>query len=368
MLAMVFMISTPSAIAYASTDTAPITIYNYGDGTIDYFLSLSEGNLPGQLERLRIELERRFSTEIVEEIVTYAGQKTTYDDYLADKFVYDSASDRYINIHGDNDQIAVFCCDAKFTTMYNKKVDKNKAIKIAGYYVPNKTDLKVTAKKNNGKTVACFRINVDLKSYDNDQQLKDLASILLQKHSMEAVHNVIVDFGGKHASTDALVSHMICDSKTGKLLWIKESKVDSKYVEVYVCSDQWTKELTEYIKEEYYEIISGFVVPLHTDLGVIPEDYGGWSDIWIALNVLKADYSGQVSDMKDILLQKCDKSTVNKVAEHVMKKKDESTHLAFKSFYDKKSKRTIWVDESRANDVNIYFGSETYSKLCLLSN
>lgn len=369
-LVLVFTMCTPHVLSFADAsssfdndtikedDTAPITIYNYGDGKIDYFLHLDEGNMPGQIKSLRLELEARLSTEAVEEIISYVEQKTSYEVYLPAKYVYDSKSDKYIILYGDNNLVEVSFCDDEFTSFYGKKIGENKATQVAGYYVPQKTDVKVTAKKSNGDTEACFRINVDLKSYTNEKQLQDLASILLQKHSLEAVVDIITDFGSKDSSFDGLVDHWVYDNKTGKLLWIKASKRGSKYVDVYVCSDSWTKELTKNAKEEFCEIISGFIIPSHTDLVAIPSDWGGQSELWISMNLLHADYPGQIEDMKDILLQKCDKSTVDKVVKYVKKKKERFDHLDDKFFYDKKTKRYIWVMESRVDDVNVFFCSK----------
>jgi hypothetical protein len=187
--------------------------------------------------------------------------------------------------------------------------------------------------------------------------------ILQQKHSLEAVIDISSGFVNKSLSDDRLVDYKICDSKTGKLLWRKESPKGSKYVDLYVCSDQGTKELTENIKYKYNEIISGFVVPQNIDFVVIQQFYGIRDDMWVHLNILGVDYPGQVADMKAIFLQKCDKSTVDKVAKYVLKKKNRRTKLAEKFFYDKKTKRYIQVVGSRDTSVDILFCSKYYSEL-----
>lgn len=78
--------------------------------------------------------------------------------------------------------------------------------------------------------------------------------------------------------------------------------------------------------------------------------------------MLARDFPGQISDLSAILLQKCDKATVDQVAKYVGQKKSRSTYLADKHFYDKKTKRYIYVKESRMDDVTILFCSESYSK------
>lgn len=341
-------------------DMAAIKTYDYQKGAFDCFVNLKNGNLPGQLKALRKELQRRLSPDTVETIMSYASLKETEEYYLPVKFLLDSKSGRCISVRGQNEYIKVYCYDTEYSSVYNKTVDPANSVKIAGYDVPKKTDLKVTPETSNGNTVACFKVNVKLKSYKT--QLQELASILKQKHDLTAIVDVVNDLYAKNSDFDILVNHWFYDDNTKNFLWIKESKRGDPYVSVYVCTEKWSKQLRGNTKEPYIEIISGFIISPNTDLTVTPYSWGGTADLDISANVLARDLPGQISDMAAILLQKCDKATVDQVVKYVSQKKSRTDYLADKHFYDKKTKRYIYVKESQLDDITILFCSESYSK------
>ncbi len=108
------------------------------------------------------------------------------------------------------------------------------------------------------------------------------------------------------------------------------------------------------------EIKGGFVVPKDRDLGVI--DYeDGRADIRLSINV-KKPLEKQISELEDILSQKCDRATVEQVVDYVGQKTRSSYYLARKYIYDNKSQRYICVEESRSIDISILYLSTENSQ------
>jgi hypothetical protein len=342
------------------SDQAAIKTYVYKKGAFDCFVNLKNGNLPGQLKALRKELQGRLAPDTVEAVMAHASLKKTEEYYLPVKFLLDGKTGLCVRVVGENEYIKVYCYDTEYSAVYNKTVDPGNSLKIAGYDVPKKTDLKIASETSNGNTTACFKVNVTLKSYKT--QLQELASILKQKHDLTAIVDLVNDLYAKTSDFDILVNHWFYDDRTKNFLWVKESKRGDPYVSVYVCTEKWSKQLRGNTKEPYIEIISGFIIPQGMDLIATPYSWGGTADLDISVNVLARDFPGQISDLSAILLQKCDKATVDQVAKYVGQKKSRSTYLADKHFYDKKTKRYIYVKESRMDDVTILFCSESYSK------
>ncbi len=111
------------------------------------------------------------------------------------------------------------------------------------------------------------------------------------------------------------------------------------------------------------EKIAGFIVPKDANVAVIYPPSDKRVEVWFALNFLVQDFPKQISDLEKILIQKCDKRTVNLVISHIKQKTERATYLPEKFIYDKKSKRCIWIDNSFFDDVNVYFCSLEHSKL-----
>ncbi|GEM_PF-6069249 len=82
-------------------------------------------------------------------------------------------------------------------------------------------------------------------------------------------------------------------------------------------------------------------MPLDTNLIAIEEDWGGRTETCFEVNLLRADVEGQLEDLRRILLQKCDSSTVDEVIAYVSQKKERTYYLPDKYIFDKKSGRYI---------------------------
>jgi len=156
---------------------------------------------------------------------------------------------------------------------------------------------------------------------------------------------------------------------TAALLISGRTFVPARYVaEAFDAVVSWDPDIrTVYIntnakpsgKKEGTEIIAGFVVPLDTNLTAIEEDWGGWTEACFEVNLLRADVEGQIEDLRQILLQKCDSSTVDEVIAYVSQKKQRTYHLPEKYIYDKKSGRYIWIKESFLEDINVFYCSDS---------
>ncbi|EIC03260.1 copper amine oxidase-like domain-containing protein [Acetivibrio thermocellus YS] len=115
-------------------------------------------------------------------------------------------------------------------------------------------------------------------------------------------------------------------------------------------------------KKEGTEIVAGFEVPLDTNLLAVETTWGGKTEACFEINLLRADVEGQIEDLRQILLQKCDSSTVDEVIAYVSQKKERKYYLPSKYIYDNKSKRYIWIKESFMEDINVFYCSASYKR------
>ncbi|ODM24560.1 copper amine oxidase N-terminal domain-containing protein [Acetivibrio mesophilus] len=156
---------------------------------------------------------------------------------------------------------------------------------------------------------------------------------------------------------------------TAALLKEGRTFVPARYVaEAFDAVVSWDPEIrTVYIntkpkptKKEGTEIVAGFEVPLDTNLAAVEQTWGGITEACFQVNLLRADLEGQWDDLRQILLQKCDSSTVDEVMAYVMQKKEREYYLPDKFIYDKKSGRYIWIKESFMEDVNVFYCSASF--------
>ena len=106
------------------------------------------------------------------------------------------------------------------------------------------------------------------------------------------------------------------------------------------------------------ETIAGFVVPTfpdNTKLSVTPDKWGGKGETRFQVNLLRAGVDKQIEDLSNALSQKCDSSTVKQVVDYIKQKKERFDLLPGKYIYDKKSKRYIWIMESKGADINVLY-------------
>ncbi|WP_265447169.1 stalk domain-containing protein [Acetivibrio straminisolvens] len=157
---------------------------------------------------------------------------------------------------------------------------------------------------------------------------------------------------------------------TAALLISGRTFVPARYVaEAFDAVVSWDPDIrTVYIntnvkpadKREGTEIVAGFEVPLDTNLIAIEEEWGGRTEACFEVNLLRADVEGQLKDLRQILLQKCDSSTVDQVIAYVSQKKERTYYLPDKYIYDNKSGRYIWIKESFLEDINVFYCAEDF--------
>ncbi len=133
---------------------------------------------------------------------------------------------------------------------------------------------------------------------------------------------------------------------TAALLKEGRTFVPARYVaEAFDAVVSWDPEIrTVYIntkpkptKKEGTEIVAGFEVPLDTKLVAIEEDWGGKTEACFEVNLLRANLEGQWDDLRQILLQKCDSSTVDEVMAYVMQKKEREYYCHQNTYMTKKA-------------------------------
>ena len=159
---------------------------------------------------------------------------------------------------------------------------------------------------------------------------------------------------------------------TAALLISGRTFVPARYVaEAFDAKVSWDPDIrTVYIntnskpsgKKEGTEIVAGFEVPLDTNLLAVETTWGGKTEACFEINLLRADVEGQIEDLRQILLQKCDSSTVDEVIAYVSQKKERKYYLPSKYIYDNKSKRYIWIKESFMEDINVFYCSASYKR------
>ncbi|NLU27865.1 MAG: copper amine oxidase N-terminal domain-containing protein, partial [Hungateiclostridium thermocellum] len=159
---------------------------------------------------------------------------------------------------------------------------------------------------------------------------------------------------------------------TAALLISGRTFVPARYVaEAFDAKVSWDPDIrTVYIntnskpsgKKEGTKIVAGFEVPLDTNLAAVEEEWGGKTEACFQINLLRADVEGQIEDLRQILLQKCDSSTVDEVIAYVSQKKERKYYLPSKYIYDNKSKRYIWIKESFMEDINVFYCSASYTR------
>lgn len=342
---------------YEDVEAAKISIYDMTDGSFYLTLNFDNGNMPGQLKTLKRHLNNRLSADTAESIMSYVEKKTTKEYFLPAKYFLDAYTGKFLIAFGSYNFIKINYNGEDYSSTYNKTVNIKDSNRIAGYYVPKKTALKVTAETTKGNTETCFRIDVSKgrSLADCRAQWQDLVAILKQKHDYPAIVDVMRNVDSKISKGDILVDYWIYDERSQRFLYVKASKQDEPYVYVYVCSEKWTKELKKNTKEPYYEIISGFYVTKNTPLSVLPSAWGGGAEIVFMPNRFVRDFDGQLADMSKILMQKCDKKTVDQVMQYITQKKEK---IPAKSFDDKKSNGYIYVDKcgTSVHDLLIMYG------------
>ena len=342
------------------TDFGKISKYYLNNGETSFYLHFESGFMDRQLLELEKSLHTLSDEDLVSQIMAYARQKKTPEDFLPTKCMLDQKAKRLVSVSGQNGQIGVVYSSKDFSSRYLGTMDQANTKSIGGFTVPKTSGITITPDKMNGKTDVCFRLDVSLKNYTD--QIKALVTILDQNCDIATAMNVAGVLDSKTSTFDALVSYSVYDFKTGRFIWVRESGRNDRYIYVYACSVKWSTDYRKNVKEKYFEIISGFNVPLNIDLLAVPDDWGATADLTFSFDVLVNNPQKQITDLAAILLQKCDKSTVTQLTTYLKRKKDRYTVLTEKLFYDKKSGRYIEVDESRMDDVQIIYFNESTSR------
>jgi hypothetical protein len=100
----------------------------------------------------------------------------------------------------------------------------------------------------------------------------------------------------------------------------------------------------------------GFVVPIWGETNLLCDGTRNQvQDAAFLVDLLREDVPGQIKDLESILLQKCDKSSVDEVIEHVKLKKTRWQVVPEKYIFDNKSGRYLFVEESKSSEVWVVF-------------
>jgi hypothetical protein len=115
-----------------------------------------------------------------------------------------------------------------------------------------------------------------------------------------------------------------------------------------------TTETEDTRKTETLDI--GFVVPVFGETNLICDGTRNQvQDAAFLVDLLRKDVPGQIRDLESILLQKCDKSSVDEVIAHVKLKKSRWQVVPSKLVFDNKSGRNLYIEESTTEEVIIVF-------------
>ncbi len=137
-------------------------------------------------------------------------------------------------------------------------------------------------------------------------------------------------------------------------------KWDSDIKTVYISTEAENINSTEET-----EVIAGFIIPLDSPLLAFKPVGDDRVDVTFVVDFLNPDYEKQKIDLENILSQKCDSTTVEKVVAHMRQRKSRWDELPEQYIYDKKTKRYIWIPQSRSSNIDVNYLTEKTSYLYL---
>lgn len=145
----------------------------------------------------------------------------------------------------------------------------------------------------------------------------------------------------------------VATNKSGRIL--VPIRFVSEALGATVTWDGKTSTVSITIKPAETVKVGSFTVPTNTLLSVTPVGDGSYYETCFLINY---GYSNEkttqmINDVESILLQKLDKSTVDKIIAHAKKKKLD-VFLQGIDLYDQKSNRWIHIEDSYAFDLTIY--------------
>ncbi|QNU67816.1 copper amine oxidase N-terminal domain-containing protein [Ruminiclostridium herbifermentans] len=144
--------------------------------------------------------------------------------------------------------------------------------------------------------------------------------------------------------------------------------VPAKYIaESFGASVEWDSSIkTVYITtgtlKTGTKTVAGFEVPLDYKLLVFKPVGDDRVDATFVVDFLNPNFDKQIVEVEKLLSQKCDSTTVKQVINHIKQKKSRWDELPEEFIFDNKSKRYIWIKESRSSNIDICYLTEETSK------